>query len=419
MPGRLVQSIRRCGTRNPVFLLDEIDKLGNDFRGDPASALLEALDPEQNRDFSDHYLEVGFDLSRVLFITTANVIHTIPAALRDRLEIIQLPGYLHHEKMEIARNFLLPKQLREHGIQESQLEVTDEAVDRIIQRYTRESGVRSLERELGNLCRKVARQIAEQREKERPKRGKAVAKGKRSRTGRSRTRSKGKVADTIRVTEADVATWLSVPPYHEKEVADEAEVGVATGLAWTSTGGEILPIEVTLMKGNGKLILTGQLGDIMKESARAALSWVRSQSRRLGIRANAFDTQDIHVHVPEGAIPKDGPSAGLAIATAIASVASNTPVQRRVAMTGEITLRGRALPIGGLSAKVVAALRAGVHTVLLPAENEKDLAELPQHLREELRLVPVRSMDEVLEHAWAPKPRRRARSGNRRSAYTH
>ena len=425
MPGRILQSLRRCGRRNPVFLLDEIDKLGNDFRGDPSSALLEALDPEQNSHFSDHYLEVGFDLSQVLFITTANVLHTVPPALRDRLEVIQLPGYLQHEKMEIARRFLLPKQRTQHGIDEKQLEVTDAAIDRIIQQYTRESGVRSLERELGSLCRKVARHIAEKSEEDLLLRkaaraqASADAKKKGSTTGVKKIAGKKPAAIGIRVDAAEVTEWLSVPPYHEKEVADGAEVGVATGLAWTSAGGEILPIEVTLMRGSGKLILTGQLGDVMKESGRAALSWVRSQSRQLNVRNDIFEKNDIHVHVPEGAIPKDGPSAGLAMATAIASAVSKIPIHRRVAMTGEITLRGKVLPIGGIAAKAVAALRAGVSTVLFPAENEKDIAEFPQHLKDELRLIPVTTMDEVLEHAFAKKPRRRTGAGSGRSAYTH
>jgi ATP-dependent Lon protease len=343
--------------------------------------------------------------------------------LRDRLEVIQLPGYLHHEKMEIARRFLLPKQQAQHGIGAQQLEVTDAAIDRIIQQYTRESGVRNLERELGGLCRKVARHVAEKSEEALPAKGAAVqtvagAKAV-SKSARAREAPQKKPPVGIRVDAADVPTWLSVPPYHEKEVTDGSEVGVATGLAWTSAGGEILPIEVTLMRGTGKLILTGQLGDVMKESGRAALSWVRSQSRRLSVRSDAFEKNDIHVHVPEGAIPKDGPSAGLAIAAAIASAVSKTPILRRVAMTGEITLRGKVLPIGGLGAKAVAALRAGVSTMLFPAENEKDIAELPQHLKDELRMVPVATMDEVLEHAFAKKPRRRTRSGNGRSAYTH
>jgi ATP-dependent Lon protease len=347
------------------------------------------------------------------------VLHTVPPALRDRLEVIQLPGYLHHEKMEIARRFLLPKQRQQHGILESQLEVTDAAIDRIIQQYTRESGVRSLERDLGSLCRKVARVIAEQGEATPTSKSKANHLSK-SKTSRRNSAAKRQLAaGAIHVDAPQVTQWLSTPPYLEKEVAAGTEVGVATGLAWTSTGGEILPIEVTLMKGSGKLILTGQLGDVMKESARAALSWVRSQSRLLHVRNDVFEKNDLHVHVPEGAIPKDGPSAGLAIAAAIASAVSRRPIQRRVAMTGEITLRGKALPIGGLAAKAVAALRAGVSTVLFPVDNEKDIAELPQHLRDQLRLIPVENMEQVLQHAFDKKPRRRARAGSGPSAYTH
>ncbi len=381
MPGRLLQSLRKCGSRNPVFVLDEIDKLGMDFRGDPASALLEALDPEQNAGFSDHYLEVGFDLSKVLFITTANVLYPIPPALRDRLEVIELPGYLDHEKAEIARHFLLPKQLREHGIGPADLELTDAAIQRIIHRYTREAGVRHLEREIGRLCRKVAREIAE-----------APASARRSRRG------------TLRVDRDDLERYLSVPPYTGKEVPEEPEVGVATALAWTSTGGEILPIEVTIMGGSGQLILTGQLGDVMKESARTALSYVRSISGGLGAKPGVFERKDIHVHVPEGAIPKDGPSAGLAIATALASLISGIPVDRRVGMTGEITLRGRALPIGGLNEKAVAALRAGVRTILIPQQNEKDIAELPASVKAAHEIVPVEGKAAVLQRVLRRTP---------------
>ncbi len=394
MPGRIVQSLRKCGSRNPVFVLDEIDKIGIDFRGDPASALLEALDPEQNHTFSDHYLEVGFDLSKVLFITTANVLHPIPPALRDRLEVIELSGYLDHEKAQIARHFLLPKQLREHGIESKRLEATDAALHTIIHRYTRESGVRHLEREIGRLCRKVAREIVETPS--------AIKSARAKRGGRHRVRIDGR----------DVERYLSVPPFTGKEVPEEPEIGVATGLAWTSAGGEILPIEVTMMSGNGQLILTGQLGDVMKESARTALSYVRSIAKRLGAKPGLFDRKDVHVHVPEGAIPKDGPSAGLAIATALASLVSGVPVDRRIAMTGEITLRGKALPIGGLNEKAVAALRAGVRTILVPRLNAKDLAELPETVRQRLRIVTVDSMDDVLAHALR-RPRRRVRARSR------
>ncbi len=403
MPGRIVHSLRKCGSRNPVFVLDEIDKIGVDFRGDPASALLEALDPEQNHNFSDHYLEVGFDLSKVLFITTANVLYPIPPALRDRLEVIELSGYLDHEKAQIARHFLLPKQLREHGIESKRLEATDAALQTIIHRYTRESGVRHLEREIGRLCRKVAREIVETPSAVKP-----------------HTKRRGR--NSVRIDGRDVERYLSVPPFTGKEVPEEPEIGVATGLAWTSAGGEILPIEVTMMSGTGQLILTGQLGDVMKESARTALSYVRSIAKRLGAKPGLFDRKDVHVHVPEGAIPKDGPSAGLAIATALASLVSGVPVDRRVAMTGEITLRGKALPIGGLNEKAVAALRAGVRTILVPKLNAKDLAELPESVRTRLRIVTVDSMDEVLAQALRRTRRRvrsRSASGTQPAQYPH
>ena len=400
MPGRIVQSLRKCGSNNPVFLLDEIDKLGQDFRGDPSAALLEALDPEQNATFSDHYLEVSFDLSKVFFITTANVLHTIPPALRDRMEVIQLPGYLDHEKLAIARHFLLPKQMRENGIGPQQLQVADAALDTMIHQYTREAGVRNLERELGRLCRKVARQVAEA-PKRRPRgaaRGAAAARGRR------------KAAPAVCVDRDNLEKYLSVPPFLGKEIPETEEIGVALGLAWTSTGGEILPIEVTMMSGKGNLIITGSLGDVMKESARAALSYVRSIARKLGVRQETFDRNDLHLHVPEGAIPKDGPSAGLAMATAMVSLVTGLAVNRELAMTGEITLRGRALGIGGLNEKAVAALRAGVKTMLVPRDNVKDLAELPAHVREALEIVPVRNMDEVLALALRRPAKGRGRS---------
>ncbi len=399
MPGRIVQSLRRCGSNNPVFLLDEIDKLGRDFRGDPSAALLEALDPEQNANFSDHYLEVGFDLSNVLFITTANVTHTIPPALLDRMELIGLPGYLEHEKIAIARRHLVDKQLRESGIPAGRLLLTDTALETIVRGYTREAGVRALEREIGRLCRKVARSIAA-----------APAAPRRGRPGETRRAKAKRVGvDIVRVDGGDVGRYLSTPLYLGKEVPATDEVGVVTGLAWTSTGGEILPIEVSMMTGKGELILTGQLGDVMKESARAALSYVRSVARRLGIKPEVFDRMDVHVHVPDGAIPKDGPSAGLAIATAIASLASGQPVNRQVAMTGEITLRGKALPIGGLNEKAVAALRAGVKTLLVPQDNAKDLQDLPAFVRDALEIIPVAHMDDVLEVAFRSSSRSRVR----------
>jgi ATP-dependent Lon protease len=398
MPGRIVQSLRKCGSNNPVFLLDEIDKLGHDFRGDPASALLEALDPEQNSAFSDHYLEVPFDLSKAFFITTANVLHTIPAPLLDRMEVIQIPGYLDHEKTAIAERFLLPKQMQQTGIDASRIEVTPAALETVIHRYTREAGVRNLERELGRLCRKVARSIAET----------APATGARRR--RNGKNAASNAVSPVRIDRDDLTKYLSVPPFTAREVPEIEEVGVATGLAWTSTGGEILPIEVTLMGGKGNLIITGQLGDVMKESARAALSYVRSIAQRLGVKEEIFDRSDLHIHVPEGAIPKDGPSAGLAMATAIASAVTGQPIDRQLAMTGEITLRGKALAIGGLNEKAVAAVRAGVKMMIVPHENQKDLPDLPAHVREALEIVPVHGMDEVLSLALRRPPRSRPRS---------
>ena len=404
MPGRIAQSLKRCGSNNPVFLLDEIDKLGKDFRGDPSAALLEALDPEQNSTFSDHYLEVPFDLSKVFFITTANVLHTIPPALLDRMEVIRLPGYLDHEKMAIARRFLLPKQMHETGIDADRLAVTDAALETIIHRYTREAGVRNLERELGRLCRKVARSVAETAAS-----GSRKARGK----GTRRAATAGPGA-AVSIDRDDLQRYLGVPPFTSREIPEIEEIGVATGLAWTSTGGEILPIEVTMMRGSGQLILTGQLGDVMKESARAALSYVRSATATLGIKAEIFDGTDFHIHVPEGAIPKDGPSAGLAIAVAIASVVTGQPIDRRLAMTGEITLRGRVLGVGGLNEKAVAALRAGVKVMIVPHENMKDVPELPAHVREALDIVPVHGMEEALTLALRRPARPRAPLGRGR-----
>jgi ATP-dependent Lon protease len=396
MPGRIVQSLRRCETHNPVFLLDEIDKLAHDYRGDPAAALLEALDPEQNATFSDHYLEVPFDLSKVLFVTTANVSQSIPPALLDRMEVIHLPGYLDHEKRAIATRFLLPKAMREHGVPSNRMEVTEPAVDAIVHGYTREAGVRNLERELGRLCRKVARQIVE-----------APPTAKRKRL--------------LRIDRNDLATYLGVAPHTSHEVPAQAELGVATGLAWTASGGAILPIEVTRMRGRGKLILTGHLGQVMRESARAALSYVRSVAPLLGVKRDAFDRIDLHVHVPEGAIPKDGPSAGVAMATAIASLMSGKPVDRRIGMTGEVTLRGRVLAIGGLAEKTVAAQRAGVRQVLIPQDNHKDIQELPADVRATLDLVSVRTMEEVLALTLGIRARKPVRSqATARSAdYAH
>ncbi len=374
MPGRIIQTMRRAGTINPVFMLDEIDKLGTDFRGDPAAALLEVLDPEQNHAFSDHYLDVDYDLSQVMFIATANWLDPIPPALLDRMEVIRFPGYIEEEKLEIAKRFLIPRQLEEHGLPPDSLKFSERALRRIIREYTHEAGVRNLEREIANICRKVARRIAE---------------GKRA---------------PRQVSVNSLPRYLGPPRYTYGMAEEEDEIGVATGVAVTEAGGDLLSIEVTLMPGKGNLILTGQLGEVMQESAQAALSYARANAKKLGIPVKNFDELDIHIHVPEGAVPKDGPSAGVTIATALISALSQRPVHRDVAMTGEITLRGRVLPIGGLKEKIMAAHRAGLRTVLLPRKNEKDLVEIPRRIRRDLNLVLVNRMDEVLPIALLDKP---------------
>lgn len=369
LPGRIIQKMKDAGTKNPVFLLDEVDKLGADFRGDPASALLEVLDPEVNSSFSDHYLEVEFDLSEVLFICTANVLHTVPPALVDRMEVIRLPGYLEHEKLEIAKDFLVPKQTAAHGLGEKHVNLTEEALLKIIRCYTKEAGVRNLEREIASICRKIATRIA------------------------------GEGKPPRRIGVKLVEEFLGVPRYLEDEIAQADEVGVATGLAWTEMGGDTMAVEVGVLRGKGELILTGQLGDVMKESAHAAFSYVRSRSEELGLDRSFYRRFDLHVHIPEGAIPKDGPSAGVAIATAMVSALTATPVRRDVAMTGEITLRGKVLPVGGLSEKIVAAQRAGVKTVIVPKKNSKDTKELPERAKQKVEIRLVSTQDEVLRIA--------------------
>jgi len=372
-PGQIIQMMRKAGTRNPVFLLDEVDKMVADFRGDPSSALLEVLDPEQNHTFLDHYLDTEFDLSDVMFIATANVIHPIPPALRDRMEVIRLPGYTLPEKLEIAERYLVPKQLKQHGLKPKKLDVTFErdSLREIVERYTKEAGVRNLEREIAGVCRKLVRQVVG-----------------------------GKLEGKITLNPAKVGELLGVPHY---QLPDEArrtpEVGVVAGLAWTQTGGEILIIEATMMRGRGRLMLTGQLGEVMQESAQAAMSFIRSRSEQLGLDPLFHRKSDIHVHLPEGAIPKDGPSAGIGLATAIASLLSGVPVDPSVAMTGEITLRGTILPIGGVKEKVLAAYRYGSKIVLLPRDNEKDLAEIPDDVTAKLDIRLVENMDDVLEVA--------------------
>jgi ATP-dependent Lon protease len=373
MPGKVIQSMKKAKKSNPLFLLDEIDKMGMDFRGDPSSALLEVLDPEQNSTFMDHYLEVEYDLSNVMFITTANTLN-IPPALMDRMEIIRIAGYTEDEKVEIAKRHLLPKAIREHALQPKEFTVSEEAIREVIRVYTREAGVRNLERELMKLARKAVTEIVKTKKK------------------------------SIRITEKNLDEYLGVPRFRYGQVEGEDQVGVVTGLAWTEVGGELLTIEGVMMPGKGKMTVTGNLRDVMKESISAAASYVRSRAVDFGIEPPLFDKRDIHVHVPEGATPKDGPSAGTAMVTAIVSVLTGIPVRKDIAMTGEITLRGRVLPIGGLKEKLLAALRGGIKKVLIPEENAKDLAEIPDSVKSGLEIVPVSRVGEVLRHALVRMP---------------
>ncbi len=372
MPGKIIQSLKRAGSQNPIFLLDEIDKMSTDFRGDPSSALLEVLDPEQNSTFNDHYLDLDYDLSRVLFIATANTTNGIPLPLQDRMEIIRLEGYTEPEKMAIARRYLVPKQLTNTGLDAGKVKFVDSALETIIRRYTREAGVRSLEREISSCCRKAAREVV----KHGPQR-------------------------KIRITESRVKNFLGTYHYRYGMAEERDEIGLTTGLAWTNAGGDILIIEVSIMPGKGKLIITGKLGDVMQESAQAAMSYVRTRADLLGLDRNFYSKVDIHIHVPEGAIPKDGPSAGITMATSLVSALTRIPVRRDIAMTGEITLRGRVLPIGGLKEKSLAAHRAHIQTILVPKENEKDIPDIPKSVRQDVKIVPVEHMDEVLTHALA------------------
>ncbi len=370
LPGQIIQMMKKAGTKNPVFMLDEVDKMSMDFRGDPSAALLEVLDPEQNFMFVDHYLDVEYDLSQVFFIATANVLHTVPPALQDRMEVLRLHGYTEPEKVEIAKQYLVRKQRQQTGLTEDNILFTDDALQVIIRSYTREAGVRNLEREIGNICRKVARKVVKEGEKYK-----------------------------ITLTAENVNEFLGVTKFRDMAANERSEVGLVTGLAWTEVGGSILVTEVATVDGKGKLTLTGKLGDVMQESAQAAMSYVRSRAYRLGLPRDFYRNLDIHVHVPEGAIPKDGPSAGITIATAISSALSRIPVRRDIAMTGEITLRGKVLPIGGLKEKLLAAHRAGIMEVILPADNEKDVAEVPENLRSAMKLHFVNTMDEVLARA--------------------
>ena len=374
MPGKIIQSMRKAKTANPLFLLDEIDKMGMDFRGDPSSALLEVLDPEQNSSFNDHYLEVDYDLSNVMFVTTANTLN-IPAPLMDRMEIIRIAGYTEDEKAEIARAHLIPNAFKKHGLTGDEWKIEDDALMTLIRRYTREAGVRNLEREISNLARKAVKEIL-----------------------------LGKKGKSVVVTSENISDYLGVPKYRYGQAELEDQVGVVTGLAWTEVGGELLTIEGVMMPGKGKMTVTGNLRDVMKELISAAASYVRSRAVDFGIEPPLFDRRDIHVHVPEGATPKDGPSAGVAMATAIVSVMTGIPIHRDLAMTGEITLRGRVLPIGGLKEKLLAALRGGLKKVLIPEENAKDLAEIPDSVKNGLEIVPVARMEEVLTHALLRQP---------------
>lgn len=369
IPGRVISAIKDAGTNNPVFLFDEIDKIGSDFRGDPASALLEVLDPEQNRDFKDHYLDVPFDLSKVMFITTANSTDTIPRPLLDRMEIISVPGYTEEEKVKIAEKYLVPKKIKEHGLKTENLSFSESTLRNIINYYTRESGVRNLEREIANVCRKVARKVVEED------------------------------VSRVRISGNNIEGYLGKKKYRYDIIEGVNEIGVTTGLAWTIVGGDTLFIETTVVNGSGKLVLTGQLGEVMQESAKAGISYIRSKTKELGIDENFYKEKDLHIHIPEGATPKDGPSAGVTMCTAIISSLTNTPVRKEVAMTGEITLRGKVLPVGGIREKVLAAHRAGIKKILLPADNEANIEEIPTNVRKKMEFVLINNVDEALEHA--------------------
>jgi ATP-dependent Lon protease len=371
LPGKIVQLMKKAGTSNPVFCLDEVDKLSSDFRGDPSSALLEVLDPEQNGAFNDHYLEVDYDLSDVMFITTANVLQTIPAPLQDRMEVIRIAGYTEPEKLNIAKKFLVKKAMGANGLLPEHILFTDGSILGIIRQYTREAGVRNLEREIASICRKVAREI--------------VTNGKKNQ---------------LKITSKSVSKYLGVPKFRHGETEGRDEIGLCIGLAWTEVGGELLNIESSLMKGTGRMVMTGKLGDVMQESVQAALTYVRARAEKFGLEENFYKDVDVHIHVPEGAIPKDGPSAGIAMATSIASAFIRRKIRGDVAMTGEITLRGRVLPIGGLKEKLLAAHRGNLKTVIIPKDNEKDLAEVPANILKALEIVFVEHMDEVLKVAF-------------------
>ncbi len=386
LPGKIIQGIKKAGVHNPVFMLDEIDKMNADFRGDPASALLEVLDPEQNANFNDHYLEVDYDLSNVLFICTANVLHSIPQPLLDRMEVLRLPGYTDQEKVGIAKSFLVPKKVSEHGLTKKNIEITDKALDSIIHDYTREAGVRNLDREIATLCRKVVKIVVE--------------KGKKT---------------SIKITPSTLEKHLGIPKFKKSETEGPLEIGSATGLAWTEFGGETLSIEVSIVPGNGKLVPTGQLGDVMKESAQAAMTYVRSRAAELKLPKNFYQKNDFHIHIPEGAVPKDGPSAGITMAVALVSALTKIPLRPNLAMTGELTLTGKVLPIGGLKEKVLAAHRYGITHLIIPVENEKDVPEIPENIRKNIQFFPATTMDDVIKHSFDKKLKTRKKSTTKKT----
>jgi ATP-dependent Lon protease len=371
MPGKIIQGLRQAGTSNPIFLLDEIDKMSVDFRGDPSAALLEVLDPEQNSTFSDHYMDIEYDISKVMFITTANTSYSIPAPLMDRMEVIRIEGYTSHEKRQIASDFLVPKQLGLHGLEGKGVTFADKAIGAIIHEYTREAGVRNLEKEISSICRKIVREIVTRKD----------------------------LPEGIRITVGKVYEYLGIPRYRKPKRDGRDHVGLVNGLAWTEVGGTLLPVEATVMPGKGKLLLTGKLGEVMQESAQAGMSYVRSRAKDFGLETDFYDKLDIHIHIPEGAVPKDGPSAGITMATSIVSALTNRSVRGKVAMTGELTLGGRVLPVGGLKEKLLAAKEAGMQKVLIPLENEKDLKDTPKEILKGLEVHMVEHMDEIIAHA--------------------
>ena len=389
LPGKIIQGMKKAGVHNPVFMLDEVDKMNADFRGDPSSALLEVLDPEQNSNFNDHYLEIDYDLSNVLFICTANVLHSIPRPLLDRMEVLHLPGYTDEEKLGIAQKFLMSKKITEHGLTKQNIETSEKVLERIIKDFTREAGVRNLEREIATLCRKVVKIVVE--------------KGKKTK---------------VKITPASLEKYLGIPKYKRSDHDGPLEIGSAIGLAWTELGGEILSIEVTVLPGTGKLVPTGQLGDVMKESAQAAMTYVRSRASEFGLVKNFYQKNDFHIHIPEGAVPKDGPSAGITMAVALVSALTKTALRHDIAMTGELTLTGKVLPIGGLKEKVLAAHRNGILNLIIPIENEKDIPDIPQNIRRGIQFFPVTTMDEVIAHSFDKKIKRKKKSVQKKTKRT-